>query len=230
MNTHRFIITTTVAAAAVAVGFGIAVAPAAHADRQDTIAADYINRLSAANMDMSSAKQREVALLGGILSCQLDALGGAPSAGSEQYLAAAKSSGWCGLAAADATGLSAASSSLSESIVALPAPSSGLSGCGPADWNGVSVCPPAPGAGSASSSCPAGFYPTDTSGVCVDTPPEARPPHVATSDLPGPIFDIVEGGNQTAVQSQFDDDKDGYNNAVDLAPSDPSYQLAGRLL
>jgi hypothetical protein len=223
MKTHRFIIRTTVAAASVAAGLGMAAAPAAHADPQTATAVDYVNRLSAANLDMSSAKQREVALLGGILACQLDGMGAAQPAGSEQYLAAAKPSGWCNLAAADATGLSKASTALSESITAVPAPVSPFAGCAPADSSGVSVCPPAPGSVSASGSCPAGFYPTDTSGVCVDTPPEARPPHVATSDLPGPIFDIVEGGNQTAVQSQFDSDKDGYNNTVDQAPSDPSY-------
>jgi hypothetical protein len=203
MSTHQVVIRAVTAAATVAVGVGIAVAPAAHADPQTAVAVDYVNRLSVANMDMSSAKQREVALLGGILACQLDTMGAAQPAGSEQYLAAAKPSGWCGLAAADATGLSKASTAISESITAIPAA--------------------APAASSASGSCPAGFYPTDTDGVCVDTPPEQRPPHVATSDLPGPIFDIVEGGNQSAVERQFNEDGDAFNDDVDLAPNDPNF-------
>jgi hypothetical protein len=223
MNTHQLIIRTTVTAAA-AVAVGVAGAPAAHADARDTVALNYIQRLLDSNVSLPTAKQRELALDSGILACQLDAMGGAQPAGSEQYLAAAKSSGWCDLAAADATGLSAASTALSESITVSSAANAGLSGCGPADSYGVSVCPPAPGTVSASGSCPAGFYPTDTSGVCVDTPPELRPPHVATSDLPGPIFDIVEGGNQTAVESQFDEDHDHVNDAFDQAPNDPNYR------
>jgi hypothetical protein len=198
MNAYRSIVRTT--GCVVFLGLGFAAIPVAHADAQQAIANDYIQRLQDSSMSLPSAKQRELAMVSGIAACQLDAMGGAQPAGSERFLAAAKASGWCNLAAANATGLSAASAALSQ-----------------ASFGSAS------NAASGSNGCPAGFYPTDTSGVCVDTPPAARPAHVPTAELPGPIFDIVEGGNQSAVEANFDSDHDGFNDAIDAAPTDPDW-------
>jgi hypothetical protein len=69
--------------------------------------------------------------------------------------------------------------------------------------------------------CDAGFYPTDTPGVCSDMPPAMRPKHVQPKDLPLPIQGAINPGRQGEINTWLDSDGDGWNDNVDRAPLNP---------
>lgn len=70
--------------------------------------------------------------------------------------------------------------------------------------------------------CDPGWYPTDTTGVCTDMPPEMRPAHAPRNPvlLPGDaaIVDGILGGSTPA-----DSDGDGKIDSIDALPFDPKW-------
>ena len=130
MNTHQAIIKA--AGTALVVGLGVITAPTAHADAMNTIAQDYIKQVEASSSwRLQIPQQRELAMDMGVLACRIDAQGAPVPVDSRNILAAAQSSGWCDLAAADGTDITSLATTLSQTTESTSAPI--VAAGGPAD-------------------------------------------------------------------------------------------------